>query len=50
MADGFLELAKKWHEGEISARKAANQLGISRNTFLKNARKTAADETAAFQL
>ena len=48
MADGFLELAKKW--GEISARKAANQLGISRNTFLKNARKTETNETAAYQL
>lgn len=49
MTDGFLELAKKWHKGEISAREAANQLGISRNTFLKNARKTAADETIACQ-
>lgn len=50
MADGFLELAKKWGEGKISAEKAANQLGISRNTFLKNARKTETNETAAYQL
>ena len=50
MADGFPELVKKWGEGKISAEKAANQLGISRNTFLKNARKTEANETAAYQL
>lgn len=49
MTDDFLNLAKMWREGEISAGKAANQLGISRNTFLKNARKSAADETAACQ-
>lgn len=49
MTDGFPDLVKKWHEGKISAREAANQLGISRNTFLKNARKTAADETIVYQ-
>lgn len=49
MTDGFPDLVKKWHKGEISAREAANQLGISRNTFLKYARKTSADETIVCQ-
>ena len=31
----FEVLKQKWHEGKISAREAANRLGVSRNTFWK---------------
>lgn len=49
MPDGFLELAEKWCEGQISAVKASKQLGISRNTFLKNVKKAAENQTIKYQ-
>ena len=37
--EGFKEIYKKWKNGELSARSAAKQLGVSPNTFLKWAKK-----------
>ena len=39
MPDGFDDLAARWGEGAISARQAAQRLGISHHTFLKRARE-----------
>ena len=49
MPDGFLELAEKWCAGEISSVKASKQLGISRNTFVKNVKKAAENKTIKLQ-
>ncbi len=37
--EGFEQVSDRWAKGEISSRKAALQLGLSQNTFLRRARK-----------
>ena len=39
LPEAFSGLAAQWSNGQISARRAASQLGISHHTFLKHARK-----------
>lgn len=38
MPPGFDELREKWCQGEISSRQAAETLGVSYQTFLRNAK------------
>jgi DNA invertase Pin-like site-specific DNA recombinase len=33
--EGFMEVAKSWRRGEISAREAGRRLGVPHTTFLK---------------
>lgn len=40
---GFEPIARKWHEGGISANQAAKQLGMNRDTFLRRARERYAE-------
>ena len=39
MPPDFAALAGAWHQGEISARAAAEQLGISHQTFLRRVKE-----------
>lgn len=42
LPEHFSDLAQLWHEGGISSRRAAKELGISYKTFLRRARELAA--------
>ncbi len=39
MPEGFKKLANQWARNEITASRAAEELGVSRNTFVRRARE-----------